>query len=420
MRPGPDGSIWNDILDTEHAVVVRTYIEQWPRRDRPPEKVLIVVVEPDGQARHRCPQCGQRGKVAETDVRRWRTLDVHGKRCFLEAGAPRIVCGEHGKVTAAVPWARPGDRFSRPFEDQAAWCCAHMPWTRVSRLLRVSWEALAHIVARVAADAAAGRDRLDGLRRIGIDEKSWGKGAGKFLMVVTDHDTGKIAWMGEGRCQDTVGEFFDALGEERAALLTQVSADGAEWIHDVIREKAAQAKICLDAFHVVKWAGEAMDALRRRMAGELRAAGKADQAATLGRGMWALRKDYRKLTPGQRGTLAIIAADNKQLYKGYLIREQLREAIKVKGEDGKKLLRGMIAWAHRCRIPEFARLARTLSRMRELIYQTLDRGPSNGRAEALNSQINALITRARGFRSAASLIAMAEFAYGGLCPESPY
>ncbi len=70
MRPGPDGSVWDDILDTGHAVVVRTYIEQWPRRDRPPEKVLIVVVEPDGQARHRCPQCGLRGKVTETGVRR--------------------------------------------------------------------------------------------------------------------------------------------------------------------------------------------------------------------------------------------------------------------------------------------------------------------------------------------------------------
>jgi hypothetical protein len=41
-------------------------------------------------------------------------------------------------------------------------------------------------------------------------------------------------------------------------------------------------------------------------------------------------------------------------------------------------------------------------------------------AEALNAQLNALITRARGFRSAAALIAMAEFAHGGLCPESPY
>jgi hypothetical protein len=35
------GSVWDEVLDTEHATVVRTYIELWPRKDRAPEKVLI-------------------------------------------------------------------------------------------------------------------------------------------------------------------------------------------------------------------------------------------------------------------------------------------------------------------------------------------------------------------------------------------
>ena len=72
------GSVWDEVLDTEHAVVVRTYIEHWPRKDRVPEKVLIIVVEPDEETRCRCPRCGQRGRPAEHDVVRWRTLDVHG------------------------------------------------------------------------------------------------------------------------------------------------------------------------------------------------------------------------------------------------------------------------------------------------------------------------------------------------------
>ena len=101
----------------------------------------------------------------------------------------------------AVPWARHDDRFSRPFEEFAAWKAAHMPWTRAAAELRITWEALAGITARVAADAAAGLDRLAGLRRIGIDEKSWGKGQDKYLIIVTDHDRGQIAWIGEGRCQ---------------------------------------------------------------------------------------------------------------------------------------------------------------------------------------------------------------------------
>jgi transposase len=416
----PAGSVWDEVLDTEHAVVTRTYIERWPRRDRPDEKVLIVVVEPDKAHQRRCPECGRRCRAVERDVRRWRTLDVHGKRCFLESEVPRVDCPEHGKITAAVPWARHDDRFTIPFEDHSAWLAAQMPWTKAARELRVTWEALANIVARAAGDAAGRLDRLQGLRMIGIDEKSWGKGAEKYLTVVTDHVSGKIAWITEGRSQETVGAFFDALGEERSAQLTHVSADGAQWIHDVVREKAPQALICLDAFHVVKWAGERLDELRRRLAGELRAAGHEDRAAALGSGMWALRKKPENLTTGQRTALAGIAADNKPLYKGYLIKEQLREVFKVKGEHGRSLLRGLIAWAQRCKIPEFAKLARTLTRFRDLIFATLDGGPSNGRAEALNAQINALITRARGFRSAAALIAMANYVHGGLCPHSPY
>jgi transposase len=246
-------TVWDEVLDCEGVEVVSTYIEPWPREGRPPEKVLIIVVQPVAARRRRCPECGSRGKRVESDVRRWRTLDVHGKRCFIESEVPRIICPEHGKITAAVPWAAHADRFTAVFQLHAAWLAAQMPWTKAAKELRVTWDAVEGIVARVAMAAAARTDRLAGVRRIGIDEKSWGKGEGKYLMVVTDHDRGTIAWIAEGRCQETVGEFFDALGAERSKLLTHVPADGAEWIHDVVRAKAPQAKICLDAFHVVKW-----------------------------------------------------------------------------------------------------------------------------------------------------------------------
>lgn len=58
----------------------------------------------------------------------------------------------------------------------------------------------------------------------------------------------------------------------RAALLTYVSAEGAEWIHDVVTARAPQAVLCLDAFHVVAWATEALDQVRRGMVNQLRAA----------------------------------------------------------------------------------------------------------------------------------------------------
>ena len=66
---------------------------------------------------------------------------------------------------------------------------------------------------------------------------------------MVDHDTGRLVWAHEGRNKDTRKLFFDALGPTRSALLTHVSADGAEWIHAVVREKAPQAAICLDPFY---------------------------------------------------------------------------------------------------------------------------------------------------------------------------
>jgi transposase len=408
--------LWKKLLHVEHVVLEDVDIEEVPGGG----EAAVVRLRPDRGHRLRCPECGR--KCAFYDAgegrRRWRALDLGVMRCFLEAGAPRVRCPRHGVLTAAVPWARPGARLTAAFEEHSAWLCAQMPWAKAAKLQRVTWRTLQSIAERVVTGRRDGTDRLGGLRRIGIDEKAWRKGH-RYITVITDHDAGRIVWAAEGRNKETLGRFFDDLGPERAKLLTHVSADGAEWIHEVAREKAPQALICLDAFHVVKWAGEALDGVRRRLAGELRAAGKADQAAALGSSMWALRKDPGGLSGGQRTALAQIAADNKQLYKAYLMKEQLREAFKAKGQHGKALLAGLIAWCQRCRIPEFTKFATTLKRFRQLIWNTFDHAVSNGRAEAINTQLAALTARARGFHSAQAFIAMAELTCGGLCPDLP-
>ena len=59
------------------------------------------------------------------------------------------------------------------------------------------------------------RDPLDKLVRIGIDEISYKKGH-QYLVVVVDHDTGKLVWAKPGRDKKTLGAFFDDAG--RGAL----------------------------------------------------------------------------------------------------------------------------------------------------------------------------------------------------------
>src|SRR5437879_13864771 len=67
--------------------------------------------------------------------------------------------------------------------------------------------------------------------------------------------------------------FFDELGEERSRLLTHVSADGADWIAEVVAERASQAILCLDPFHVVRWATDALDEIRREVWNQARRRG---------------------------------------------------------------------------------------------------------------------------------------------------
>jgi transposase len=408
--------LWKKLLDVEHVVIEDGDVEEAPDGSA----TAVVRLRPDRGHRLRCPECGQKCRFCDAGDgrRRWRALDLGVLRCYLEADAPRVQCPRHGVLTAAVQWARPGARFTIAFEEHAAWLCAQMPWSKAARLLRVTWRTLQAVVERVVTGLRGGRDRLGGVRRTGTGEKARRKGH-RYITVVIDHDAGRITWAAEGRNRETLAKFFGDLGEERSKLLTHVSADGAGWIHDIAREKAPRALICLDAFHVVKWAGERLDELRRRLAGELRAAGKKDEAASLGQGMRALRKNPGGLSPGQRQSLAQIAADNKQPYKAYLMKEQLREVLKAKGEHGKALLAGLIAWCRRCRIPEFTALAKTLTRFRDLIWNTLDHAVSNGRAEGINTQLAALTARARGFHSAEAFIAMAELTCGGLCPDLP-
>ncbi len=200
---------------------------------------------------------------------------------------------------------------------------------------------------------------------------------------------------------------------------THVSADGAEWIHSAVTEAAPQAVLCVDPFHVVAWATKALDEVRRGLWNELRRGGKGEQAASLKGSRWALVKNPEDLTRDQRETLAGIATTNKGLYRAYLLKEQLRAAFATKGEKGRQLLAGWLKWAKRSRLPAFVKLAKTIEKYRQLIWNTLDHALSNARVEATNTHLRVLTRRACGYHSAESLIAMAALTRGGLCQVLP-
>jgi len=406
--------VWRRVLGVEQSTIIER-IEFDEDAD-----VVIAHVRPTAKARDRCGRCGELGPRYDNGDgrRRWRAADLGSIKTFLEADASRVSCPEHGVTVIGVPWARHSSRFTRHFEDTTTWLAAQASGSAVAQLMRVTWRTVLTILMRVVAETAGGSDRLDGLRRIAIDEVAYRKGH-RYLTVVVDHDTGRMVWAAKGRDKATLEAFFDALGPVRSKKIRLVSADAADWIATVVADRASNATLCMDPFHVVAWATRALDQVRRALVSELHRQGRPEDAKALKGTRWALLKNPQRLTGAQRTTLAEIKTANDPLFTGYLLKEQLRAVFAERGERGRLLLAGWLSWCASSGLPAFQKVATSVRDHLEAIHASLEHGLSNARAEANNTTLRMITRRAYGFHSPEPLIALGMLKRGGLCPPLP-
>ena len=383
---------------------------------------LVVWVRPRAREASRCGVCGRRspGYDRGEGRRRWRALDLGVTKAFVEADAPRVSCRRHGVVVARVPWARHGSWFTREFEQQVAWLATRCSKAAVCELMRVSWYTVGRIIERVVVDERARQgDPLDTLKRAGIDELSYRVGQ-RYITVVVDHDTGLLVWAREGRDKETVSRFFAELGPKRKQALELVSSDMGEWITRAVAEQCPQATLCLDPFHIVALASDALDEVRREVWNQARRQGDTAGARFLKGSRFALWKRPERLTERQQLKLSRIAKINERLFRAYMLKEQLRLVFHEPDTDtAVALLKAWLAWARRCRIPAFVKLAKTITSNHAGIVATLSHRLSNARVEAINTTLRLITRRAYGFHSADALIALAMLTVGGLRPPLP-
>lgn len=427
-----DVSLWRSLLGVEKAVLERVEFDE-------DALVLVAHVRPSARQRGRCGVCGRRspGYDAGPGRRRWRTLDLGTIRAELEAATPRVRCREHGVVVAAVPWARHGAGHTYAFDDQVAWLATQASRSTVTELMRIAWRTAGSIIARVWDDVDAAHDRFAGLRRIGIDEISYKRGH-KYLMVVVDHDARRLVWAAPGRTSATVNEFFDLLGPERSAQITHVSADGADFIDTIVARRCPQAVRVADPFHIVKWATEALDEVRRGAWNEARALARkeprrppgrpgadapprpgSERAKALKGARYALWKNPENLTTNQQAKLAWVATTDPRLHRAYLLKEGLRVVFQLPYDEAVEALDRWISWARRCRIPAFVKLQKSIVKHRDRILAAIEHDLSNGLVESTNTKVRLITRIAFGFHSAQALIALAMLNLGGHRPTLP-
>ena len=182
-----------------------------------------------------------------------------------------------------------------------------------------------------------------------------------------------------------------------------------------------------DPFHIVAWATQCLDEVRREVWNQARARPGGGPAGShvglrynLSRGdaqkiahaRYALWKNPEDLTNNQRDKLAWIATTSPKLHRAYLLKEGLRYVFKIKGEDGKQAFGTWLSWAQRCRIQSFILLGRKIRRHLPAIHAALEEGLSNARVESVNTRIRLLTRIAFGFHGPQPLIALAMLTLG--------
>jgi transposase len=379
---------------------------------------MVVVTVALNRRRLVCPECGHGTRAAyeirRQDVSRWRHLDLGAWRLEVRARLRRLDCPTHGVRVEAVPFARPRSGFTTDFEALVAFLAAKTDKTTISRLLRVDWETVGRICARVVADELD-PGRLDGLFNIGVDEVSWRKHH-RFITLVTDHASRKVVWGAPGKDTKTLDGFFDELGPRRSAAIEAVSMDMGPAFAKSVRAEghAPQATICFDPFHVVKAVTDALEAVRRDLWGQLRALPDPAIAKKFKGARWALLKNPADLTDTQAATLAGIRRHGGAMWRAYQLKEAIRAVFDgdLDAAETMELLDRWCSRAQRSRLDPFVKAAATVRNHRDGILAAVEHGLSNGLIEGLNNKVRLIIRRAYGFHSAEAALALVMLSCG--------
>ena len=371
----------------------------------------------------RCPDCGREGRYRDTVIRPLTDLPVAGYPLVLRVAVPRYRCLT--PQCARVVFCQGLGKLAAPRASTTRRCARYVlrrlmiDRTTISAIaaeLGVSWHTVSAIAMRAVADlvAAAGPDRLAGVRVIGVDEHRWAPrrvGADGFVTLIIDltpvaDKTGpaRLLDVVTGRSATALASWLAAQAASFATGVEVVAMDGFAGYKTAAAEVIPDAVTVMDPFHVVALAGVKLDLIRQRI-----------QQQTLGRRghtgdpLYGIRRIARTriqlLSTRQHDRLTSVLDVDEHIavQVAYVIYQKIIAAYADPNRRrGKRAMTTLIESIRRgvpAGLEEIAQLGRTLWRRRTDILAFFDHHASNGPTEAINGRLEALRRNALGFRN---------------------
>ncbi|WP_055085945.1 ISL3 family transposase [Kocuria salsicia] len=390
-------------------------------------------VEPDEW----CHRCGCHGSPRDSVVRELAHVPFGWRPTTLRVRLRRYQCRGCGHVwrqdltSAAQPrWCLSKGALRWALE---ALVVHHLAMSSIAKALGVAWNTANDAVLaegqRLLVDQPG---RLDGVTAVGVDERVWRhtRHGDKYVTVVIDltpvstgNGPSRLLAMVEGRSKQAFQTWLSQQPQTWCDGIRIVAMDGFTGFKTATTEELPKATPVMDPFHVIRLAGDALDACRRRVQITLHGS-RGRKHHPLYQNRRTLHTGADLLTDKQQQRLDELFCDDRhvEVEATWNVYQTMVAAYRTKAKsDGKKALGKLIdsiGSAVPSSLVEVAKLGRTLDRRRDNILAFFDHtGSSNGPTEAINGRLEHLRGTALGFRNLTHYIARSLLEAGGFRPD---
>lgn len=373
-------------------------------------EVHVWVALPKGE-RWVCPECHAAAPIHDHQERSWRHLDTCQFRTMVHARVPRLKCPTHGIRQLQVPWAAPGSQFTALFEALAIDWLSQASVSAVARHLRISWDEASGIMER-AVRRGLERREAEAVKYVGVDETSFARRQA-YVTVVADLERPRVLYVADDRSQASLDGYWASLSHEHLVAIEAVAMDMcAPYIQSALLNLPfADERIVFDKFHIAQNLNQAVDQVRRSEHRRLRAEG--DPILTGTKFDWLRRPASFTRAAGQ--AFDALRERVHRVARAWELKETAMAIFDLKAPwAARRNFARWYAWAIRSRLEPIKRVARTLHKYWDQIENYFRHRITNAGLEAINTKIQQVKRRSRGFRSRQRFKMAILFHCGGL------
>jgi transposase len=197
-------------------------------------------------------------------TRRVRDLSSADTRIYLELEVRRVRCKRCGKVKREqLDLLADNPFYTKRFAHYVGRRCRSASIKDIAEELNLDWDTV-KTLEKQYMKAQLAKAGTPGPKAIGIDEIAIRK-AHTYRIVVSDLIRGRPIWFGgEDRSEASMALFYDWLGEKKTQGIRLAVMDMWKPFRNATAERAPQAAVLFDKFHILRHLGEALDTVRKQ------------------------------------------------------------------------------------------------------------------------------------------------------------